>query len=88
MRLVPVTAVVLSAAALLAGCAQGKDDLRPPRSAAEGAWYASSQEQRREHCEAYRAHDPQRPVRIPSYLSEESLDEFADNFYDMLKEKC
>ncbi|PWI04498.1 hypothetical protein DIZ27_44990 [Streptomyces sp. NWU339] len=80
--------MVLLSAALLAGCAQEKTDLQPPRSPAEGAWYASSQEQRQEYCEAYRAHDPQRPIHIPSYPSAESEDEFAENFHNVLKEKC
>lgn len=88
MRPAPVAVVVLSSAALLAGCAQEKTDLQPPRSAAAGAWYASSQEQRQEYCEAYRAHDPQHPIHIPSHPSAGSGDEFADNFYNVLKEKC
>ncbi|WP_445526852.1 hypothetical protein [Streptomyces cyslabdanicus] len=78
---------LLSSAALLTACAQ-EEELRPPRSVGEGAWYSSSKEERRGYCEAYRARDPQRPIHLPTYASAESEDEFADDFYEVLREKC
>ncbi|MEV6194931.1 hypothetical protein AB0M19_21340 [Streptomyces sp. NPDC051920] len=89
MRRVAIAALALSLTALLAGCAQ--DDPKPlhaTRSPGEAAWYESSKAQRKEYCAAYRAHDPQRPVHVPTFASTMSEDEFADDFYDALKEKC
>ncbi|MGD6744204.1 hypothetical protein ACOKM3_20425 [Streptomyces sp. BH106] len=89
MRRIPVlVAVVVLAAAPLSACAQEKPELRPTRSEGEGAWYESTKAERHEYCEAYRAHDPQHPISIPTYASEESRDEFADDFYNVLKRKC
>ncbi|MFZ3558207.1 MULTISPECIES: hypothetical protein [unclassified Streptomyces] len=81
-------AVAVLSAALLAACAQEKPELRPPRTPGEGAWYESTKAERHEYCEAYRAHDPQHPISIPTYPSEETRDEFADDFYNVLKKKC
>ncbi|WP_425840072.1 hypothetical protein [Streptomyces fractus] len=88
MRHASILAVTALSAALLAGCAQDKPELRPTRSAGEGAWYESTKSERHEYCEAYRAHDPQHPISIPTYASEETRDKFADDFYNVLKKKC
>ncbi|MFI6874966.1 hypothetical protein ACIBL6_16180 [Streptomyces sp. NPDC050400] len=86
MRSVATTAVALVALVLLAGCGQGESELKPPRNAGEGAWYASSDDERREFCEAYRAHDPQKPVYVPSYDSSEDPEDYDKEFDQALKE--
>ncbi|MZD05317.1 hypothetical protein GTW43_09510 [Streptomyces sp. SID5785] len=88
MKRAPILTVAVLSATLLTACAQEKPELRPTRSAGEGAWYKSTKDERTEYCEAYRANDPQRPIMIPSYASAESEDEFADDFYNVLKKKC
>ncbi|MET8474231.1 hypothetical protein ABZY90_13625 [Streptomyces sp. NPDC006422] len=88
MKRVRMCAVMVLAGSLLTACSEAEPDLHPTRSPAEGAWYESSRADRREYCEAYRAHDPQRPVMIPAYPSEQTRDEFADDFYAVLKKKC
>ncbi|MFJ9181136.1 hypothetical protein [Streptomyces sp. NPDC102360] len=88
MKRAPILAVTVLSAALLAGCAQEKPELRPTRSAGEGAWYEASKADRHEYCEAYRAHDPQHPISAPTYASEETRGEFVDDFYRVLKKKC
>lgn len=89
MRRVSVTAVTVSFAVLLAGCTRDEPESTPPtRSAAEAAWYTSSQEQRRMYCDAYVRHDPQHPVHIPAHESAQTDEEFADDFYEVLKREC
>ncbi|MFJ4713046.1 hypothetical protein [Streptomyces sp. NPDC088785] len=88
MKRAPLLTVAVLSAALLTACAQEKPELRPARSAGEGAWFKSTRAERAEYCAAYRANDPQRPIKIPTYASQESRDEFADDFYDVLKKKC
>lgn len=61
MSRAPTIAVAVLSAALLTACAQEKPELRPTRTAGEGAWYESTKAERHEYCEAYRAHDPQHP---------------------------
>ncbi|MCQ4214710.1 hypothetical protein [Streptomyces longispororuber] len=88
MRPVATAAVTLVALVLLAGCGQEQSELKPPRNAGEGAWYASSKDERREFCEAYRANDPQKPIHMPTYASSEDPMDFDEEFDDVLKEKC
>ncbi|MFI0960065.1 hypothetical protein ACH4S8_01420 [Streptomyces sp. NPDC021080] len=89
MRHVSIAALALSLAALLAGCSQDEPKpLHPTRSPGEAAWYESTKKQQQEYCAAYRAHDPQHPIHVPSFSSAMSEDEFADDFYSTVKKKC
>ena len=89
MRCAPVTAVALSLTALLAGCTQAEPEpTHPTRSAAEAAWYTSTQKQRQAYCDAYSERDAQHPIEVPSHQSAETNEEFADDFYEVLKKQC
>ncbi|MFI6206860.1 hypothetical protein ACIBAI_10685 [Streptomyces sp. NPDC051041] len=81
--------MTLLSAALLAACAQGEPKpTHPTRSAAEAAWHTSTPEQRRAYCDAYSKHDPQHPIEVPTHQSAETNEEFADDFYEVLKKQC
>lgn len=82
-------AAALSLAALLTGCTQEKpESAHATRSPAQAAWYDSTPEERESHCDAYRSHDPQHPVMIPPHQSDQTDEEFADDFYEVLKKEC
>ncbi|MFE2301449.1 hypothetical protein ACFXAW_25075 [Streptomyces sp. NPDC059445] len=88
MRRVSTAVLALALAALLAGCAQMGPKPAHTRSPGEAAWYESTKKQQREYCAAYRAHDPQHPIHVPSFASAMSENEFADDFYGAVRKKC
>ncbi|NEY32486.1 hypothetical protein GTU99_09825 [Streptomyces sp. PRKS01-65] len=82
-------AATLSPAALLAGCTrQEPGPAHATRSPAQAAWHVSTPEERASHCDAYRRHDPQHPVTIPPHRSDQTDEEFADDFYAVLEKEC
>ncbi|GAA3988591.1 hypothetical protein GCM10022384_40550 [Streptomyces marokkonensis] len=89
MRRAPLAFLALSLTALLAGCTQAEPvSDGPTRSPAEAAWHESSTEERQAHCAAYDAHDPQQPVEIPAHQSDQTSEEFSDDFYEVLVDQC
>ncbi|AQS69898.1 hypothetical protein [Streptomyces pactum] len=89
MKRAPVAVAALSSAALLAGCTLEEPGTgNPTRSPAEAAWYESGAAERRGYCAAYDAHDPQQPINVPAHRSDRTNEEFADDFYEVLKDRC
>ncbi|WP_369177974.1 hypothetical protein [Streptomyces mutabilis] len=89
MKRAPVAVAALTLATLLAGCT-GEEPAtgEPTRSPAQAAWYESGERERREYCAAYDANDPQRPISLPAHQSDQTDEEFADDFYEVLKDRC